>query len=419
VTGRAAARRYAQISFLTWLPTGLYIPVLVLLLLDTGVSLATVAALGVAYSVTIMVLELPTGGLADVVGRRPVIVASAAASLAALLLLGLAESILLLVTSSILRGVGRALGSGPIEAWFVDTVNARPDVSEAELTRGLSLGLMASSVALAVGTVAGALIPLALHTSLAVPVLIAAACDAARLVVTLFAMPEPKYAATSLRSVLTGVPAAIGTGLRLGVRSTLLIRILVAAAGMGIALAVIELLTPAWMSVLAGSADRGVLAYGIVAAVGFAANALGSGLSMPLMRRLGSARAVCLVGFSVSVLSLACLAGATALGGIWGVVAAGGAYLLMFVGLGVAGGPLAQLLHSQVTAAERATVVSIQSLILQLAGAVGAVALGRLAVSTSMAVAFGVTAAMLAVPGWLLVAATAPSQPEPEPTRAG
>jgi predicted MFS family arabinose efflux permease len=91
----------------------------------------------------------------------------------------------------------------------------------------------------------------------------------------------------------------------------------------------------------------------------------------------------------------------------------------MFVGLGVAGGPLAQLLHSQVTAAERATVVSIQSLILQLAGAVGAVALGRLAVSTNMGVAFGVTAAMLAVPGWLLVAATAPSQPEPEPTRAG
>jgi MFS family permease len=251
VTGRVAARRYAQITFLTWLPTGLYIPVLVLLLLDRGVSLATVAALGVAYSVTIMVLELPTGGLADVVGRRPVIVASAAASLAALLLLGLTESILLLVASSILRGVGRALGSGPIEAWFVDTVNARPDVSEAELTRGLSLGLMASSVALAVGTVAGALIPFALDTSLAVPVLIAAACDAARLVVTLFAMPEPKYAATSLRSVLTGIPAAIETGLRLGVRSTLLIRILVAAAGMGIALAVIELLTPAWMSLLA------------------------------------------------------------------------------------------------------------------------------------------------------------------------
>jgi MFS family permease len=405
MTVSGAARRFALISFLSWLPTGLFIPVLVLLLLDRGVSLTAVAALGVAYSVTIMVLELPTGGLADVVGRRPLIIASAAASLVALLLLGLAESILLLVASSILRGVGRALGSGPVEAWFVDTVQARSEVSEAELSRGLSFGFMASAVALAVGTVAGALIPFALHTSLAVPVLIAAACDAVRLVVTIFAMPEPKYAPATVRSVLSGVPAAIATGLRLGVRTALLIRILVTAAGMMAALAVVELLTPAWMGELAGSPDRGVLAYGLVAAVGFAADAAGSGLSMRLTRRLRSVRAVCLVGFSVSVFSLACLAVATAVSGLGGILAAGGAYLLMFVGLGIVGGPMAQLLHSQVAAAERATVVSVQSLIGYFGGAVGAVALGQLAVVAGMAVAFGVSAVLLAVPGWLLVTA--------------
>ncbi len=411
MTVSGAARRFALISFLSWLPTGLFIPVLVLLLLDKGVSLTAVAALGVAYSVAIIVLELPTGGLADVVGRRPMIVASAAASLVALLLLGLAESILLLVASSLLRGIGRALGSGPVEAWFVDTVQARAEVSEAELSRGLSFGLMASSVALAVGTVAGALIPFAFHTSLAVPVLIAAGCDAVRLVVTLFAMPEPKYAPTSLRSVLSGVPAAIATGLRLGVRNVLLIRILVTGAGMVAALAVIELLTPAWMGELAGSADRGVLAYGIVAAVGFAADASGSGLSMRLTRRLESARAVCLVGFSVSVFALVCLAGATAVSGLGGILAAGGAYLLMFVGLGIVGGPMGQLLHSQVAAAERATVLSVQSLIGYVGGAVGAVVVGQLAVMTSMAVAFGVAAALLAVPGWLLVTAATPTRP--------
>ncbi len=345
------------------------------------------------------------------------IVASAAASLVALLLLGLAESILLLVASSILRGVGRALGSGPVEAWFVDTVQARAEVSEAELSRGLSLGLMASSAALAVGTVAGALIPFALQTSLAVPVLIAAACDAVRLVVTMFAMPEPKYATTTVRSVLSGVPAAIATGLRLAVRNALLIRISLTGAGMGVALAVIELLTPAWMGELAGSPERGVLAYGLVAAAGFAADALGGGLSMRLTSRLDSARAVCLVGFSVSVFSLACLAGSTAVEGFGGILAAGGAYLLMFVGLGIVGGPMAQLLHSQVAATERATVISIQSLILYLGGAAGAVALGQLAVVTSMAVSFGVAAVMLAVPGWLLVTAPTPTLPVESPAR--
>ncbi|WBQ02851.1 MFS transporter [Kribbella sp. CA-293567] len=407
MTGQAARRRYALISFLTWLPTGLYIPVMVLLLLEHGIGLPTVAALGVAYSATIMLLELPTGGLADVVGRRPMMIASAAASLAGLLLLGLAESLWLLVLSGVLRGLARALGSGPIEAWYVDQV---PAEEAGELTHGLSLGVMAASVAMTVGTVGGALIPFGLGVSLAVPVLIAAGADAVRLVVTLVAMPEAKYEASTLRSIVRGVPAVIAGGVRLAVRNLALTRILLVSAGMGVALAVIELLTPGWMAELAGSADRGVLAYGLVAAVGFAADALGSSVSMPLLRRLGSARAVGRAGYCVSVIALAAMAAASAVSGFAGILAAGIAYLLMFVGFGIAAGPMGQLLHSQIMAAERATVVSVQSLLLQLAGAVGAVALGYLAVVTGPAVAFLVAAALLAVPVARLVV--------PEPVRS-
>ncbi|WP_020385774.1 MFS transporter [Kribbella catacumbae] len=406
MTPQAARRRYALISFLTWLPTGLYIPVMVVLLLDRGIGLATVAALGVAYSATVMLLELPTGGLADVVGRRPVMIASAAASLAGLLLLGLAESLWLLALSGVLRGVARALGSGPVEAWYVDQASE----DAAELTRGLSLGVMAASVALAVGTVAGALIPYGLGVRLAVPVLIAAAADAVRLVVTLVAMPEPKYEASTVRSILRGVPSVIAGGVRLAGRNLALTRILMVSAGMGVTLAVIELLTPAWMAELAGSADRGVLAYGLVAAVGFAADALGSAVSMPLLRRLGSVRAVSCTGYCISVLALGGMAVASAMSGFVGILAAAIAYLLMFVGFGIAAGPLAQLLHSQLTAAERATVVSVQSLLLQLAGAVGAVALGYLAAATGPAPAFLIAAVLLALPAARLVV--------PEPVRS-
>lgn len=408
MTPQAARRRYALISFLTWLPTGLYIPVMVVLLLDRGIGLTAVATLGVAYSATVMLLELPTGGLADVIGRRPVMIASAAASLAGLLLLGLSESLWLLALSGVLRGVARALGSGPVEAWYVDQV---PAEAVADLTRGLSLGVMASSIALTVGTIAGALIPFGLDVSLAVPVLIAAGADAIRLVVTVVAMPEAKYEASSLRRVLRGVPSAIASGVRLAVRNLALTRILMVSAGLGVALAVIELLTPAWMAELAGSADRGVLAYGLVAAVGFAADAFGSAVSMPLLRRLGSVRAVSRTGYGVSVLALVGMAAASAMTGVPGILAAAIAYLLMFVGFGIAAGPLAQLLHSQVTAAERATVVSVQSLLLQFAGALGAVALGYLAVVTSPLVAFAVAAIAVAVPAARLIV--------PESVRSG
>ncbi|MEU8615023.1 MFS transporter, partial [Actinoplanes sp. NPDC048791] len=88
----AAARRYALLNALLWLPAGLYLVPLVLLMLDRGLTVSTIAVVGVAYGLTIAVLELPTGGLADVLGRRPVLIASAVAGAAGLLLLGLADT---------------------------------------------------------------------------------------------------------------------------------------------------------------------------------------------------------------------------------------------------------------------------------------------------------------------------------------
>jgi hypothetical protein len=131
---------------------------------------------------------------------------------------------------------------------------------------------------------------------------------------------------------------------------------------------------------------------------------------MRLLRRLGSARSVAITGYCVSSIALVAMAAATAVEGLGGILAAGVAYLLMFVGLGVAAGPLAQLLHSQVDTAERATVVSVQSLILMLAGAVGSVSLGYLAASTHPALAFGVAATAVAVPA---VRLTSGEVPEP------
>ncbi|GAB3911167.1 hypothetical protein GCM10027612_88090 [Microbispora bryophytorum subsp. camponoti] len=58
-------------------------------------------------------LELPTGGLADVLGRRPVLAASAAVSVVALVVMALAHSVWPFLVASVLKGVARALSSGP------------------------------------------------------------------------------------------------------------------------------------------------------------------------------------------------------------------------------------------------------------------------------------------------------------------
>ncbi|MFC7763159.1 MFS transporter [Catellatospora bangladeshensis] len=230
---------------------------------------------------------------------------------------------------------------------------------------------------------------------LAVPVLLAVACQLVLLVVVAVAMREQRTVRPGLGEVLRGVPSTVAAGLRLAGRDHVLVRLLFMSAVSGVALAVIELLTPAWMAVLAGGPGGGVLAYALVAAVGFAAGAAGNALGVPLARWLGApgrAVAVCLLA---AALALAGLAGTASLTGLPGVVAAGAAYLLMFVGLGAMVAPVGQLLHDRVGADERATVLSVDSLVLQLGAGAGSLALGWLATARGPGAAFAVSALLL------------------------
>ena len=85
-------RRYAWLTALRWLPIGLSVPVMVLAKQARGLDIVTIGQLMALYSVITVVLELPTGGLADVVGRRGVLIVASLSSAASLCVLGLARS---------------------------------------------------------------------------------------------------------------------------------------------------------------------------------------------------------------------------------------------------------------------------------------------------------------------------------------
>jgi MFS family permease len=53
-----------------------YYPVYTILFLDLGLSLGEFAALNVIWALTIVLLEVPSGALADRFGRRPLVVAA-------------------------------------------------------------------------------------------------------------------------------------------------------------------------------------------------------------------------------------------------------------------------------------------------------------------------------------------------------
>ncbi len=124
---RSAQRRYLALIALRWLPVGLLMPVFVLLPLSRGLSLTEIGLVFAVQGLVVLVLELPTGGLSDSIGRRPVLLLASVVSLTSLVLFYLAQSVEVFVAAMVLQGIYRALDSGPLEAWYVDaTLAAAP-----------------------------------------------------------------------------------------------------------------------------------------------------------------------------------------------------------------------------------------------------------------------------------------------------
>jgi MFS family permease len=152
-TAAAARRAYLIVLALRWLPTGFLVPIFVLLMTTRGLSLAEVGVAGAAQGIVIMLLELPTGGLADAIGRRPVLILSSLAAMAASGSCSVADDVTTFALAGAVMGLYRALDSGPLEAWFVDAV-LRAD-PERRLEHDLGGAGVVLGLSLAVGSVAG------------------------------------------------------------------------------------------------------------------------------------------------------------------------------------------------------------------------------------------------------------------------
>ncbi|QDQ16716.1 MFS transporter [Streptomyces spectabilis] len=379
---------------LFWLPLGLAIAPMVALMTERGLALAAVAGCVAAHSLTAALLELPTGGLADVLGRRTVLAAAGVLDVVALTLHALGTTAWVLALAMALKGAGRALSSGPAEAWYVDTVQASAG-PDAELRTGLARGATATSVALAAGTLVGGALPWLLGLGpdlggrldeataglvlpLSVPALLGVAVALAFIVYVLTALPEPPRPRATLRGVLRGVPGTIAAGIRLGGSDALVRRVVLSAGAAGSALVTVELLTPGRAADLTGAAESGAVVFAGLACGGFLCSALGSQLASPVARVAGGGRRavlLCLGAAGGGLLLLAVTATAT---GPAPVLLAVGGYALVYLGLGAANPSQNELLHRRVTSEGRATALSVQSLALQLVGALTGLAAGLL-----------------------------------------
>jgi MFS family permease len=395
LTPRQAERRYISLTALRWLPIGISAPVTVLLMTARGLSPADIGFVVAVYGLVTLLLELPTGGLADAIGHKPVLVISGLLSMVSLLLMVVADSVPLFALAWAVQGAGRALDSGPLEAWFVDSVHAAdPD---ADVTPGLSRAGAADGLGLSLGAVLGGVVPLITgrdSTALAIPLVVAAGLTVLSVVgVLLLVVPlrgSDRSGVAALAAGACEVPRVVRDTVVLVTRDRVLRVLLIISFLTGTVLTTMELLGPLQFADLSGSLAEGSAVFGVVMAVSFAAAAIGA-LLAPRARRLARGSvAWASAGFA--------LLGALTMVGVAlapGVVVAAVAYALFYLFNG-GGWPLRQqLMHEQTTSAQRSTTVSAKSLALMLGGMLGSLLIPRLAESSGYGAAFLTGAAAL------------------------
>ena len=419
VTAAAAQRTLLLLSATRWFPVGLIIGLVTLLMLERGLSVSQVGVAIATQGMVMLALEVPTGGLADALGRRPVLIVAGLIAIVAAVVFVLAPSFGVFVLAWALQGIFRALDSGPLEAWYVDAAHAADPHTPVErvLARaGTVLGL-----AIAVGALgSGGLVawaPIPGLSPLLPPFGLAIAVNVAHLVLTIVLVRETRPTALGASGgVPPGMHTAPGSRWRRVAGSMRVVpRTVVAGVGLlrtapvlrcvvlvevfwSVAMIAFETLNQVRLVELVGGEERAGVIIGPVSAVSWGLFAVGAALAGLASRWIGvawtAALARVLNGTFVVLMGLAA--------GPVGLIAA---FLAAYTLHGTAGPMHNALLHRQASPANRATVLSINSMVAGGSASLGLLALGPLAEHTSTALAIVVAGAFSMLGAFLYVPA--------------
>jgi MFS family permease len=395
-------RRFLVLHALRWVPAGLFIPVFVLLVLERGLTLGQLGVAFAAQGIMVMLLELPTGGLADAIGRRPLLLVATTFALISTIVLIFADSLVAFALSFAFQGIYRALESGPLVSWYVDTAQALdPD---ADIERGISLGGVVVGLAIGGGAVLGSVLvwldPVAGANPLVIPLYAALVVTVIALgAITLLMEEHRPTHREGVRDSLVAVPMIVRQAVVM-VRAS---RVLLALVGVellwGFGMVSFEGFTPAKLDAVIGEADRAAVILGPTTTIAWVVASVGAA-SVPLLTRRWRPSVVgagLLVAQAVAVVAIALAVGPV------GVVLA----YVATLGFHGAANPVHQgMLHRAVVdASKRATVVSASSMTASMGGMLGGILLGYLADATSLTTALIVGGGVLALAAPLFLAA--------------
>jgi MFS family permease len=420
----AARRVFLALTVTRWFPVGLVVGILTLWPLERGLTVSEALAATSLTGITVFLLELPTSGFADAFGRRPVYITAAVVLIASTVVFFTATAWWQFALAAVLTGVFRALDSGPLEAWFVDTVH----VTEpgADVDRDLSRQGTVLGTAIATGAlISGGLVwwhPIASQSALLLPGLLYCGLGVVHLVAVVAILTEPdrrgaadgsrlRRAAVSVREA----PLVVREGLCLLRHNHVLGGLVAVELFWSAGMVVFETFQPIRLAQLLGSEDAAGAVMGPVASGGWGLFALGAALAAVGSRRLGVVRTAILARVLNGL-------GAVVMGLVVGPVALIAAYAVTYTLHGTAGPVHSALLHREASARNRSTVLSMNSMVSFLGFSLTAALAGQLAAHTSVQVAMVVVGAfsVLGALGYVpALRAERARRREPEPVHVG
>ena len=389
-TALTVQRTYLLLTLLTTLSASFIWGVNTLFLLDAGLSNTEAFAANAAFTLGMVLFEVPTGVVADTRGRRLSFLLGAGtlflSTLLYLVMWNLRAPLLGWAAASILLGLGFTFFSGATEAWLVDGLKATG--FEGTLESVFGRGQTVSGAAMLTGSVAGGFIAQA--TSLAVPYIIRAGMLGLTLVVAWWFMHDigftPQRDVSAGKAVRNVVEGAIDGGFRNAPVRWLM---LAAPFSAGVGIFAFYAMQPYLLQLYGDPTAYGVA--GLAAAIVAAAQIAG-GLLVTRIRGLFRLRTDALIlGAVASTVMLAAIGLVSSFAIVLILLTV---WCLVFAMVS----PFRQaFINGVIPSEQRATVLSFDSLMSSAGGVVAQPALGRVADVSGYPASYVVSAAISAL----------------------
>ena len=374
---------------LHWFSMGIVIPVMILTLLDFGFNIGQIGIAMAAMGTTVLLFELPTGGFADALGRKRIYILAVLFYISGYTMILFIENFFFLVVDVCLVGIGRALSSGTIDAWFIDE-HKRMGGDDELLQKDLARAGVVVAVSLGAGTLLGGFLP-DISGGFRLNIIVLVCFYIVQIFLTVLLIHEDKTRFSGrIADGIKQFPAVLGTAVRYGFRMRNVLAVLIATGALGIGLASMEQL---WQPRLRGiSPDTGTWLLGLVSAGYFAAAAAGSALSIPLVKLFRQNYRIVLFCFRLLMgLLYAALCFAFNLFSFIPL------YFMMLFAHGVTDSPEMTVFNRDIPSDKRSSLLSLHSVFLQAGGALGSAAAGQIALHFSIPAAWAVAGGLLIV----------------------